>query len=220
MPEGRGRGRRERDGLVPGSQPAEVSDLHQLGVPDYAIDGQYILASSAACRPRALAQSSSLGSLARTIIQRSGAAAVSWIRPWSASARSRFWMRGSGSLKKVARSAALAVRSPACWARRCRNRLRISSSISSSSMRAGTVAAPRMGCGCGSMLARAGVAERVVARLNGVEERVLSGRAALGPLRKAVAAGAFVFGSHVDRARGSALDDLSLDACASQRTVG
>ena len=59
-----------------------------------------------------LAQSSSLGSLARTIIQRSGAAADSLIRPWSASARSRFWMRGSGSLKKVARSAALAVGPP------------------------------------------------------------------------------------------------------------
>jgi hypothetical protein len=56
--------------------------------------------------------------------------------------------------------------------------------------------------------------------VHGVEERVLRGRAALGPLRKAVAAGAFVVGSHVDRARGSALDDLSLDACASQRTVG
>ena len=33
---------------------------------------------------------------------------------------------------------------------------------------------------------------RDLARLNGVEERVLRGRAALGPLRKAVAAGAVV----------------------------
>ena len=40
-----------------------------------------------------------------------------------------------------------------------------------------------------------------------------------GSSRKAVAARAFVVGSHIDRTRGTALDDLSLDAHAPQRAV-
>lgn len=59
-----------------------------------------------------------------------------------------------------------------------------------------------------------------VERLNAVEERVLRGRAALGPLCEAVATRAFVVGLHIDRARRAALDDLSLNACSPQRTVG
>jgi hypothetical protein len=56
-------------------------------------------------------------------------------------------------------------------------------------------------------------------RLDAVEERVHRGRPALDPGREAVAADAAVVGRRIDRARRPALDDLSLDAPATQRTV-